>query len=79
MIAFAKALPVFTSIAHARKELEAWRHGYNHSRPNSSLRNRTPAEIGTGSIGKPYWGHVPNTVVAITPNDGHQNDPRLYS
>ena len=70
---------IFTSLAHARQELEAWRHDYNHFRPHSSLGNRTPAEIGAGSSGKPYRGHAPDTVVAITPNDGHQNSPRLYS
>ncbi|MCP5387292.1 MAG: transposase [Novosphingobium sp.] len=43
---------IFTSLAHARQELEAWRHDYNHFRPHSSLGNRTPAEIGTGSTGK---------------------------
>jgi Integrase core domain len=67
------------SLAHARQELEAWRHDYNHFWPHSSLGNRTPAEMGTGSIGKPYWGHAPNTVVAIKPSDGHHNGPRLYS
>ena len=70
---------IFTRLAHARQELEAWRHDYNHFRPHSSLGNRTPAEIGAGSSGKPYRGHAPDTVVAITPNDGHQNGPRLYS
>ena len=63
----------------AREELEAWRHDYNHFRPHSSLGNRTPAEVGAGSNGEPYWGHAPNTVVAITPSDGHQNGPRLYT
>jgi putative transposase len=63
---------IFTSLAHAREELEAWRHDYNHFRPHSSLGNRTPAEIGAGSSGKPYRGHAPDTVVAITPSDGHQ-------
>ncbi|MBW4332389.1 IS3 family transposase [Stakelama sp. CBK3Z-3] len=70
---------IFTSLGHARQELEAWRHDYNHFRPHSSLENKTPAEMGAGSIGKPYWGHTPNTVVAITPSDGHQTGPRLSS
>jgi len=69
---------IFTSLAHAREELEAWRHDYNHFRPHSSLGNKTPAEMGTGSNGKPSWGHAPKTVVAITPNNGHQNGQRLY-
>jgi putative transposase len=70
---------IFTSLAHARQELEAWRHDYNHFRPHSSLGNRTPTEMGSGSTGKPYWGHAPNTVVAITPGYGYQNGHRLYS
>ena len=70
---------IFTSLAHARRELEAWRHDYNHFRPYSSLANRTPAEIGAALSGKPYRGHAPDTVVAITPSEGHQNGSRLYS
>ncbi|RKF23560.1 hypothetical protein D6851_00810 [Altericroceibacterium spongiae] len=57
----------------------ATRRDYNHVRPHSSLGNKTPAEIGAGSIGKPHWGHTPNAVVASTPEQGHQNGPRLYS
>ncbi len=59
------------------RELEAWRHDYNHFRPHSSLRNKTPAGIGAGSTGKPCRGHAPDTVVAITPCVGHQNGHRL--
>ena len=69
---------IFTSLAHAREELEAWRQDYNYFRPHSSLGNKTPAEMGAGSIGKPSWGHAPKTVVAITPDNGHQNGQRLY-
>ncbi len=50
---------IFTSLAHAREELEAWRHDYNHFRPHSSLGNRTPAEIGAGPNGKPRIGGMP--------------------
>lgn len=70
---------IFTSLAHARQELETWRRDYNHFRLHSSLGNRTMAEIGARSTGKPYWRHAPNTVAAITPNHRHQNGPRLYS
>ena len=69
---------IFTSLAHAREELEAWQHDYNNFRPHSSLGNKTPAEMGAGSTVKPSWGHAPKTVVAITPNNGHQNGQRLY-
>ncbi len=43
---------IFTSPTHARRELEAWRHDYNHFRPHSSLGDKTPAGIGAGSTGK---------------------------
>lgn len=61
---------IFTSLAHARQELETWRHDYNHFRPHSSLGNRTPAEMGTGSIGKPYWGHAPIRLLPSRPAMG---------
>lgn len=61
---------IFTSLAHARQELEAWRHGYNHCRPHSSLGNRTAAEIGAGSIGKPYWGMPPIRLLPSHPAMG---------
>jgi putative transposase len=32
------------SLAHARQELEGWRHDYNNVRPYSSLGNRTPTQ-----------------------------------
>jgi hypothetical protein len=64
---------------HARQVLTDWRHDYNHFRPHSSLGNRTPAEMGAGSVGKPGWGLTPNPVVAITPKHGHQTGRRLYS
>ena len=70
---------LFTSLAHARQVLADWRHDYNHFRPHSSLGNRTPAEMGAGSVGKPGWGLTPNPVVAITPKHGHQTGRRLYS
>lgn len=59
---------IFTSLGHARQELEAWRHYYNHFRPHSSLGNKTPAEMGAGSIGCCH--HASN---------GHQTGPRLSS
>ena len=70
---------LFTSLGHARQVLADWRHDYNHFRPHSSLGNRTPAEIGASSVGKPGWGLTPNPVVAITPTLGHQTGHRLYS
>ena len=70
---------IFINLAHARQELEAWRHDYNHVRPHPSLGNRIPTEMGSGSTGKPYWGHASNAVDAITPGDGYQNGHMLYS
>jgi len=70
---------LFSSLAHAREVLAAWRHDYNHHRPHSSLGNMTPAQMAAKSNGEPGWGLTPNPVVAITPNDGHQSGQRLYS
>ncbi len=70
---------LFSSLGHARQILAEWRHDYNHFRPHSSLGNRTPAEIGASSVGKPGWGLTPNPLVAITPTLGHQTGHRLYS
>ncbi|QIQ87792.1 MAG: transposase [Erythrobacter sp.] len=50
---------ISTSRAHARQELKAWRQDYNHFRPHSSLRNRTPVEMGAGSSGISYRGMRP--------------------
>lgn len=35
----------FTSLRHARQEIEAWRIDYNEIRPHSSLNNKTPLEF----------------------------------
>ncbi len=36
---------LFTSLAHARVVLAAWRHDYNTVRPHSRLGERTPTQI----------------------------------
>ncbi|MCP1472294.1 transposase InsO family protein [Sphingobium sp. OAS761] len=36
---------LFTSLAHARFVLDAWRHDYNQVRPHSKLDGKTPADI----------------------------------
>ena len=36
---------LFTSLAHARFVVAAWRHDYNTVRPHSKLGGKTPAEI----------------------------------
>ena len=58
---------LFTSLAHARFVLMAWRHDYNHVRPHSKLGGQTPAEI----AGQWSWGHAPRTI-AITSTNHHE-------
>ena len=36
---------VFTSLADARRKIEAWRIDYNEQRPHGSLGDRTPNEV----------------------------------
>ncbi len=48
---------LFTSLAHARFVLAAWRHDYNHVRPHSKLGGKTPAEI----AGQRVRGGMPQT------------------
>lgn len=48
-------------------------HDVNHFLPHSRLGNRAPAEMGLRSSCKPYWGHDPNTVIAIRPSDRQQS------
>jgi len=59
---------LFTSLAHARSILAAWKHDYNTVRPHSKLGGRTPAEIS----GQRGWGHAPNPV-GITSTISHQS------
>jgi putative transposase len=49
---------LFTSLAHARTVLAAWRHDYNTVRPHSRLGGRTPAQI----AGQRGPGHAPDHV-----------------
>lgn len=45
--------PLFTSLAHARCVLAAWRHDYNTARPHSKLGGKTPAEIAGQRVKQP--------------------------
>ena len=63
---------LFTSLAHARFVLAAWRHNYNTVRPHSKLGGKTPAEI----AGQRVWGHA-HRHVAI-PSNNHHEGARLY-
>ncbi len=63
---------LFTSLAHARFVLAAWRHDYNTVRPHSKLGGKTPAEI----AGQRVWGHAPRHVGI--PSNNHHEGARLY-
>ena len=63
---------LFTSLAHARFVLMAWRHDYNHVRPHSKLGGQTPAEI----AGQWSWGHAPRTIAI--PSTNHHEGAGLY-
>ncbi|CAH0357353.1 IS3 family transposase ISGdi11 [Sphingobium sp. CECT 9361] len=63
---------LFTSLAHARFVLAAWRHDYNTVRPHSKLGGKTPAEI----AGQRVWGHAPRHVAI--PSNNHHEGARLY-
>jgi putative transposase len=42
----------FTSLADARRKLEAWRQDYNGQRPHSSLAYQTPSEFAQRELGE---------------------------
>lgn len=54
---------LFTSLAHARFVLAAWRHDYNHGRPHPKLGGLTPAEIAS----QPVWGMPPDRLPSHLP------------
>ena len=58
---------LFTSLAHARAVLAAWRQDYNTVRPHSQLGGRTPAQI----AGQRGPGHAPDHV-AIPSTTSHE-------
>jgi putative transposase len=60
---------VFASTIEAQRVLEAWRHDYNHIRPHSALKDRTPAETGR------LWvdSRVPRESTAMK-NDGPKTE-----
>lgn len=71
---------VFTSLAEARRIIEAWRVDYNTVRPHSSLNYRTPEEFAaswpaTGQAAAVY-GASASHPVAERPTEG-QNENRL--
>jgi putative transposase len=63
---------LFTSLAHVRFVLDAWRHEKNHCRQHSKLGGRTPAEI----AGERVWGHAPRHVAI--PSNNHHEGAGLY-
>ncbi len=58
---------LFTSLAHARFVLDAWRHDYNHVRPHSKLGGRNPRRDRRPTC----LGHAPGHV-AITSTNHHE-------
>ena len=58
----------FASLAEAKHLADAWRLDYNHRRPHSSLRYRTPAEFAAGCAAS-----VP--VAALPPLQQHSRTP----
>ncbi|MFN4282361.1 MAG: IS3 family transposase [Alphaproteobacteria bacterium] len=67
---------LFTSLAHARAVLAAWKDDYNHVRPHSSLGGATPAEAARAAK-QDGPGHAPAHLVT-TAHIGLQSG-RLYS
>ena len=63
---------LFTSLAHARFVLDAWRHDYNNVRPHSKLGGKTPAGIANQRV----WGHAPRHVAI--PSNSHHEGAGLY-
>jgi len=64
---------LFTSLHHARVELEIWRQDYNHVRPHSAHNGKTPAEITEQSDNgiSPY-------PIASNASKGHQINQGLH-
>ena len=63
---------LFTSLAHARLVLDAWKHDYNTVRPHSKLGGKTPAEIADQRV----WGRATRHVAI--PSNNHHEGARLY-
>jgi putative transposase len=64
---------LFTSIAHARHVLAAWRTDYNTVRPHSKLGGRTPIQIAA----QRWLGHA-QASVANNSNLEHQSTAGCY-
>ncbi len=63
---------LFSSLAHARHVLAAWKDDYNHAQPHL-----TPAEATTKAGTQAGLGHAP-APLAITARFGHQNHKGLH-
>jgi putative transposase len=68
---------LFTSLAHARAVLAAWKDDYNHVRPHSALGGATPAEMAAKSRKQCEPGYAPARI-AITAQIGHLNHGGLH-
>jgi putative transposase len=58
---------LFTSLAHARATLAAWREDYNTSRPHSALGNRPPAVFARESASDQQWGEALRSTWGFAP------------
>ncbi len=60
---------LFTSLRHARIELAAWKHDYNHVRPHSALNGDSPVGIRATKPVQASWGLAPrlleNTIAIV--------------
>jgi transposase InsO family protein len=60
----------FTSLAEARRIIEAWRIDYNEHRPHTSLRMATPAAF---AAARPFIKR--QRAPALEPNEGSPPEP----
>ena len=71
---------LFTSLAHARAMLAAWKHDYNTSRPHSGLGWLTPSEFANHSAPSKQWpsgaaqpeGSAPMAIAPTAQKGNHQ-------
>ena len=65
---------LFTSLAHARFVLAAWRHDYDTVMPHSKLG--APWRHSAQLNGQRGWGHAPSHVA--NPSNNHHEGTRIY-
>jgi hypothetical protein len=58
---------VFFDVGDARAKLEQWRADFNHSRPHSSLNDRTPREFRAAVAAQPFALPTVDNAVSTAP------------